>query len=1054
MYSPIIEIIKKRDDKLLVRISQNSEEWEHEYTQEKTFNDLINDYTNGTKNEFPNEIINYLKNQRNQEYSNESFIKDYINKYEEKDIILGDDNIKIPEMIGKPFNDPFCVFAFIKKKKILKMLKFEDKELYGLNDYYGLYTAYCNGDDKLYISGGEKGKKYVEKFWKIDLKTLEIECFDMIPKKNHSMIVIPGNYVFIVGGQDKKTFYYDHENSGFFGWKSLKRNRTEPALILVNNYLYCFDNVYSKEFKNEFTFEKTDLNSENHEWELIQPIMSLPNMKMNQKFFGVVKKDDDILFIGGNMDYDEFKEDGAMIAKNYKLNINSNKLEESELPFTEYNLKEKTFLPYNENIYYIFPDFNKNHPEVIFYRKDKNKVQLVKYESQVEPEENTIVRKNVNDLPAGKIIKINRLDFNQPKLDEKLNININPINTENNDSNKYPEIENKINHEEINNNINDIKIDDNFNNINININTNENNINNMMEQNININNNLINFSNMQEKDIKMKGKYNISSNSNIFKYMDESKQLVIGSTNENNNSNINIEGPDINININQNNNQDINNIEPQKNSLIEEKRSEEEKNEELSKSKNTPTENLQILDDMLKSSKCDEKKAFDNNENIFDTPKIEINNDNNNNNNNIESQNNNINYPENDINLQGSKKEESQKDININLNIEKSINEINGEKQDININNENIVKKEKENEDFCLTGVIKGTKKAKKEKEKEKKDLKKESEEKKDNDLNNSTEFLLTGIILGKKETDNKIIKLYNEKYKSQKKEKENKEQNNNNININEELNIDNQNQNDNNIKIENPFRQKEASIDINNKIEINGNINPNPLNIEIDNNTKDINKINLNFESKSPEIVGTDIKTPNRLPKSINENNYIQPFDINAKNKNLEINANIDNKEKNDDDDDFRLSGIIKGTKYLNIKKENKNESEENNNAPKLDFNRNIIGMEVNQQKIEFEQYQIEENINLNEKEIISIENKEKENNKKETKDLFYLEGIIKSNKNKTKVNESEKNILQGKSENGGIKSENENQLNINNNNENIQSENIAINEQKIDNE
>ena len=109
---------------------------------------------------------------------------------------------------------------------------------------------------------------------------------------------------------------------------------------------------------------------------------------------------------------------------------------------------------------------------------------------------------------------------------------------------------------------------------------------------------------------------------------------------------------------------------------------------------------------------------------------------------------------------------------------------------------------------------------------------------------------------------------------------------------------------------------------------------------------------------------------------------------------------------------------------------------------------------MEVNQPKIEIEQNQIEENINLNGQEIISIENKEKENNKKETKDLFYLEGIIKSNKNKTKVNESEKNILQGKSENGGIKSENENQLNINNNNENIQSENIAINEQKIDNE
>ena len=765
-------------------------------------------------------------------------------------------------------------------------------------------------------------------------------------------------------------------------------------------------------------------------------------MKMNQKFFGVVKKDDDIIFIGGNMDYDEYKEeDGAIVPKNYKLNINSDKLEESELPFTEYNLKEKTFLPYNENIYYIFPDFNKNHPEVIFYRKDKNKVQLVKYESQIEPEENTIVHKKIKDLPPA---KINRLDFNQPKLDEKLNININPINTDNNDNNKYPEIENKINNEEIINNINDIKIDENFNNINNNINTNEININNMMEQNININNNkdnLINFTHIPENSTQIKGNYNISSNSNIFKYMDESKQIVIGSTNENNNNNINIEGADINININQNNSQNINNIEPQRNSLIEEKRSEEEKIEELSKSNiksnNTPTENLQILDDMLKSSKYDDKKTFSNQENNFNTPQIEIKNDNN-----IESQNININYQQIDINLQGSK--------NMNLKLENPNIKINEENQNINLNTENVIKKEKENEEFCLTGIIKGTK----EKEKEKKESKKESEEKKDNNLKSSTEFILTGIILGKKETDSKIIKIYNEKNKSQEKEKENKEQNDNNLNINAQLNIDNPNQNDNNNKIENPFKSKVASTDINNKIEINGNINPNPLNIEINKNTEDINKINFNFESKSPEIIGTDIKTPNQISGNINENNNIQPFDINVQNKNLEINANIDNKEKKDEDD-FRLSGIIKGTKYLNIKKENKNESEENHNAPKLDINGNIVGVEVNQPKIEIEkQNQIEGNINLNGQKIISIENKEKDNNKKETKDLFCLKGIIVSKKNKKKENESDKNNLQGKSENGGIKSENQNQINININNENIQSENVAINGQKIDNE
>ena len=72
-------------------------------------------------------------------------------------------------------------------------------------------------------------KKSEEKFWKIDLDDLdniEIEQIAMLPKKNHSMISIPGNYVFIVGGQDKETFYYDHESGSFNGWKELNRNRT------------------------------------------------------------------------------------------------------------------------------------------------------------------------------------------------------------------------------------------------------------------------------------------------------------------------------------------------------------------------------------------------------------------------------------------------------------------------------------------------------------------------------------------------------------------------------------------------------------------------------------------------------------------------------------------------------------------------------------------------------------------------------------------------------------------------------------------------------------
>ena len=408
MNPPHIEIIQKRDDKLQIHISiQGEEAWEKEYHQETPINLLLEEYKNATNNDFPPEILSAWQNQKSTEDIKNQQLKNFVNKYEEGILVLGNNEQKIPEIIGKPFNDPFTVFAFMKKKKILQVLNFEGKDIKGLENY-GPYSAYCNGNNKLYISGGETNDKInIDKFWVIDLNSLNVECINMIPKKNHSMIVIPGNYVFFVGGQDKETFYYDMEKDNhFYGWKPLKKNRTEPALILVDSHLYCFDNVNSVQ-SSTFTFEKTDLSAENGEWELMH--VNMPDINFDQKFFGVVKKDDDIMFIGGNIYIEEEDRNRAIKRKNFKYNITENKIEESEIPFIECNLKEKTFLPYNNNIYYIFPDFNKHHPEVIFYQKEKNEIKLVKYKSQIEEK---------RDLPPA---KINRVNFDQPKSDENIN---------------------------------------------------------------------------------------------------------------------------------------------------------------------------------------------------------------------------------------------------------------------------------------------------------------------------------------------------------------------------------------------------------------------------------------------------------------------------------------------------------------------------------------------------------------------------------------------------------------------------------------------------------
>ena len=231
------------------------------------------------------------------------------------------------------------------------------------------------------------------------------------------MVKIPGNYVFIVGGQSKETFLFDIENKKFFGWKKLNKQRIEPALILVDNYLYCFDNTNSY-INEKFTFERTDLNSGEHNWEIVEPNIS--SMKMNQKYFGVVKNNDDIIFLGGNLDIEnrELLMDKITERKNLKYNISNNTIEESNIKFVEYNFKEKTFLKYSEKLSYILPDFNRYHPEVMFFHKEKNEIKFLKCYSKkkLEEKEKEKEEKNLRDMSPFKILlKGLKLNLNQPK---------------------------------------------------------------------------------------------------------------------------------------------------------------------------------------------------------------------------------------------------------------------------------------------------------------------------------------------------------------------------------------------------------------------------------------------------------------------------------------------------------------------------------------------------------------------------------------------------------------------------------------------------------------
>ena len=212
-----------------------------------------------------------------------------------KTLIINNEDI-IPDLIGKPFNDPFEVFLFTKKDKSLKIQTYDPTIVNNLN-IYSPFSAYCNGNNHLFISGGEKENgEIIDDFWEIDLKDQSISEPVKIPKKkNHSMIFIPNNYVFIVGGNDKKTFYFNTENAEVCEWADLNKIRNEPALQRINNNLYCFDSI-NKGNNDIFSLEKTELNSNKPEWILLTPKFNLPMMnneqKLNQKFFGVSKDDE------------------------------------------------------------------------------------------------------------------------------------------------------------------------------------------------------------------------------------------------------------------------------------------------------------------------------------------------------------------------------------------------------------------------------------------------------------------------------------------------------------------------------------------------------------------------------------------------------------------------------------------------------------------------------------------------------------------------------------------------------------------------------------------
>ena len=347
--SNTMDIEKKSNNKALIKIPlETGGFWQKEYLQDDLIETVVQDYKIENNIDLPQEYFLewYFKNKS---IKMTDKIKNLLNQ-EIPTICINQVIIKSPlqisneeiisDIIGKPFNNPFEIFLFTKEDKSLKIQTYDPIMInnFSLNNF-SPSSAYCNGNNHLFISGGEnKNGEIIDDFWEIDLKTQIIsDPVKIPPKKNHSMIFIPNYYVFIIGGNDTKTFYFNLENREVGEWGDLNKIRNEPALQKINNYLYCFDCINNGN-NDIFSLERTDLYSNEPEWILLTPKLNFPindEQKLSQKFFGVSKdEEDNIVFLGGNMDNYNNNE-----IFNYKYNINLNTIELSQVPYRQYNFK-------------------------------------------------------------------------------------------------------------------------------------------------------------------------------------------------------------------------------------------------------------------------------------------------------------------------------------------------------------------------------------------------------------------------------------------------------------------------------------------------------------------------------------------------------------------------------------------------------------------------------------------------------------------------------------------------------------------------------------------
>ena len=559
-----------------IKVPINDSLWEKQYNIEATLEQVANDFKSANEMDIiqKNHFIEWrYKDQiiKMDTRKIKSFLPDEnmqnippIVLEQEIKLIEGEEiNLEICRIVGKPFYNPFEIYTFEPSRNLIRFKRYSqnliaEKEL----DKFSIESAYCNGNNHLFLSGGlnPNNQGGLDLFWDIDLGIDDLSSpIKMVPKKNHSMMY-DDKKVYIVGGDDEKTLFYDTETKNMNKIANLNIKRFEPSLIRSDNYLYCFDTSCRKN-NNKFSIERINLNNmAQSKWEIIYPSISpqIGDKVYNQKFFGIIEDyKRNIIFLGGIYDNTQNKtgEENNPIM-NMKYNINKNTIDNSDIPFQEVSFGEKTFLPMDYKNYFILPNFPKRLPNVVYFEKEKNLFKISSYKSN--PRNQKKKDDHNTRLFSSKIkASLFGLNFDMPGLHKEIDINMNnniEFPTQHNNINNNYEINNFKNN---NSKGNEDTIDNNNINTGININMNSNysrtKASNFIEPEVKIETNPVENIDLNPKDI------NINLNNGL-----NNGDIDINQRNNNNDIEINIKKykieNDINMNPNINTNLDTGNI--------------------------------------------------------------------------------------------------------------------------------------------------------------------------------------------------------------------------------------------------------------------------------------------------------------------------------------------------------------------------------------------------------------------------------------------------------------------------------------------------------------